>query len=281
MRKSAPFCGHTREVPELPEVETIVRGLRPRLVGRRIASAEFLWAHTCVGDPDRTARVLAGQKITAVRRWGKYLVFDLEEAGKASVLTVHLRMTGSFLFGVEPGPWTRVVFTMQDGPALVFNDIRKFGRMEWGSELPPRLQELGPEPLEIEPAEFHERLRRRSARVKAVLLDQEFLRGLGNIYCDEALFRAGIHPKAVTTRIGRVRSDRLHAAIQQVLEEAIAQGGSTVFNYMNSEGSQGYFQLYTAVYGKTGEPCKTCGRAISRSIVAGRSTHFCGNCQRA
>ena len=281
MRKLVFFSSHTGKMPELPEVETIVRGLRPRLTGQRIASAEFLWARTCVGNPDMTARTLAGQKITAVRRWGKYLVFDLEKEGTASVLVVHLRMTGNFLFGAEPGPWTRVIFTLRDGPALIFNDIRKFGRMEWGAVLPARLQELGPEPLEIGPAEFYSRLRIRSARIKAVLLDQEFLRGLGNIYCDEALFRARIHPKAATTRIGRLRADRLHAAIQQVLGEAIAQGGSTVANYVNSEGTQGYFQLYTAVYGKTGQPCKACGRPVRKSIVAGRSTHFCPHCQRS
>jgi formamidopyrimidine-DNA glycosylase len=268
-------------MPELPEVETIVRGLRSRLAGQRIASVEFLWARTCVGNPDSTARTLAGQKITGVRRWGKYLVFDLEKDKKSSVLVTHLRMTGAFLFGAEPGPWTRAIFTLRDGPALIFNDIRKFGRMEWSAALPARLEELGPEPLEIGPAEFHSRLRQRSARVKAVLLDQEFLRGLGNIYCDEALFRAGIHPKALTARIGRTRADRLHAAIQEVLGEAIAQGGSTVSNYMNSEGAQGYFQLYTAVYGKTGQPCKACGRPVSKLIVAGRSTHFCASCQRA
>jgi formamidopyrimidine-DNA glycosylase len=268
-------------MPELPEVETIVRGLRPRLAGHQIASAEFLWSRTCVGDPDATARMLAGQKITGVRRWGKYLVFDLEREGKASVLVIHLRMTGNFLFGAEPGPWTRVIFSLRDGPTLIFNDIRKFGRIEWGAVLPARLQELGPEPLEIGPAEFYSRLRSRSARIKAVLLDQEFLRGLGNIYCDEALFRARIHPTAATARIGRTRADRLHASMQQVLEEAIAQGGSTVANYVNSEGTKGYFQLYTAVYGKTGQPCKVCGGEIRKSIVAGRSTHFCPHCQRA
>ncbi len=268
-------------MPELPEVETIVRGLRPRLCGQRITSAEFLWARTCVGDPDATARRLADQRITGVRRWGKYLIFDLEKAATASVLVIHLRMTGAFLFGAEPGPWTRVIFTLQDGPALIFNDIRKFGRIEWGAVLPARLEELGPEPLEIGPSEFYSRLRSRSARIKAVLLDQEFLRGLGNIYCDEALFRARIHPKTATTRIGRSRAERLHAAIKEVLEEAIAQGGSTVVNYMNSEGTQGYFQLYTAVYGKTGQPCKACSRPVSKSIVAGRSTHFCAHCQRA
>ncbi|MDA1235718.1 MAG: bifunctional DNA-formamidopyrimidine glycosylase/DNA-(apurinic or apyrimidinic site) lyase [Acidobacteria bacterium] len=267
-------------MPELPEVETIVQGLRPRLTGQRIASAEFLWARTCVGNPDTTARTLAGQEITAVRRWGKYLVFDLQKESTASVLVIHLRMTGNLLFGAEPGPWTRVIFTLRDGPVLIFNDIRKFGRMEWGAVLPARLQELGPEPLEIGPAEFYSRLRSRSARIKAVLLDQEFLRGLGNIYCDEALFRARIHPKATTTRIGRLRAERLHAAIQQVLREAITQGGSTVVNYVNSEGTQGYFQLYTAVYGKTGQPCKACGRPIRKSIVAGRSTHCCPHCQR-
>ena len=267
-------------MPELPEVETIVRGLRPRLAGQRIASVEFLWARTCVGNADATARTLAGQKITGVRRWGKYLVFDLEKEGTESVLVIHLRMTGNFLFGADPGPWTRVIFNLRDGPALIFNDIRKFGRIEWGPVLPARLQQLGPEPLEIGAEEFYSRLRGRSAGIKAVMLNQEFLKGLGNIYCDEALFRARIHPRAVTTRIGRVRAVRLHAAIQEILKEAIAQGGSTVVNYVNSEGSQGYFQLYTAVYGKTGQPCKACGRPVRKSIVAGRSTHFCPHCQR-
>ncbi len=275
-------CGtrHTESMPELPEVETIVRGLRPSVTGERIRTAEFQWARTCVGDPDYVCGELSGQVVTGIRRWGKYLVFDLEKAGAASVMVVHLRMTGNLLLSAEPGPWTRATFVFSSGKSLIFNDIRKFGRIEWARDLPTRLLELGPEPLEIGIDEFVARLRRRSAQVKAVMLNQEFVRGLGNIYCDEALFRAGIHPRASTARLGRTRATRLHAAIQEVLIEAIEQGGSTIANFVNSEGAQGYFQLRTAVYGKTGEACKVCSRPIRKIIVASRSTHYCSRCQR-
>ena len=267
-------------MPELPEVETIIRGLRPHVEGRRIGNVEFRWARTCAGDPDSTVKQLRGQTIAKLERYGKYIVFGLEKAGKTSVLVVHLRMTGNFLVDTEPGPWTRAILTLESGPTLVFNDIRKFGRWTWARELPPRLRELGPEPLEIGREEFVKRLRARSSQVKAVLLNQEFLRGLGNIYADEALFRSKIHPKANTARIGPTRATRLHIAVQEVLRDAIAQGGSTVMNYVNSEGTQGYFQLHTFVYGKTGQPCKVCGSPIAKTIVASRSTHFCSKCQR-
>ncbi|MEZ5393507.1 MAG: DNA-formamidopyrimidine glycosylase family protein [Bryobacterales bacterium] len=141
-------------MPELPEVETIVRGLRPRVVGRTIENAEFRWARTCTGDADTTIGNLRGQHITGLRRWGKYIVFDLERGGKTSVLVVHLRMTGNFLVNGEPGPWTRAILTL-DGLTLIFHDIRKFGRFEWAPDIPPRLRELGPEPLEIPPRRVH------------------------------------------------------------------------------------------------------------------------------
>lgn len=267
-------------MPELPEVETIIRGLRSRVVGRRIENAEFRWARTCVGDPDRTITGLRGQKIEGLRRWGKYILFDLRRKGASSVLVVHLRMTGNLLVNAEPGPWTRAMLALSGGVSLVFHDIRKFGRFEWAPEIPPRLLELGPEPLEIPFEEFYRRWRARSTGAKALLLNQEFLRGLGNIYCDEALFRAGIHPKALSSKVGPKRARRLHEEIQAVLREAIAQGGTTVSNYVDSEGSQGYFQLSTEVYGKTGEACRKCGSTIRRAVVAGRSTHFCAKCQR-
>ncbi len=267
-------------MPELPEVETIVRGLDRRVKGRRIESVEFLWGKTCVGDPDATAAALAGQRIVGVRRWGKYILFDLRKDGERSVLVVHLRMTGNFLFEDEPGPWTRVIAHLDRGLTMVFHDIRKFGRWQHSKGLPPRLAELGPEPLEIPLDEFTARLRRRKAQAKAVLLDQEFLRGLGNIYCDEALFRARIHPKTNTGTIGPARAARLHQAIQAVLEDAIEQGGTTLRDYVDSDGEKGYFQLRTLVYGKTGEPCKVCESPIRRAIIAGRSTHYCSICQR-
>ena len=266
-------------MPELPEVETIVRGLRRRVVGRKIENAEFRWSRTCVGDADKTVRNLRGQRILGLRRWGKYIVFDLERNGKASVLVVHLRMTGNFLINGEPGPWTRAVLTL-DGLTLVFHDIRKFGRFEWAEEIPPRLRELGPEPLEVSLNEFTQSLRSRSTQAKALLLNQEFLRGLGNIYCDEALFRSRIHPKTNTRKIGPIRAARLHKAIRDVLHAAIEAGGTTVMNYVNSDGVEGYFQLNTFVYGKTGEPCKVCETPIRRIVLASRSTHFCPKCQR-
>lgn len=272
--------GDTGAVPELPEVETIVRGLRTSLTGQRIRAVEFLWERTCVGNIDYVTGMLSGQEITAVRRWGKYLVFELRRAGTASVMVIHLRMTGNLRVASAPGPWSRAVFALENGDSLVFNDIRKFGRIEWSETLPARLLELGPEPLEIEADEFVERFRARASQAKAILLNQEFVRGLGNIYCDEALFRAGIHPQAKASTLSKPRAKRLHTAVQEVLRDAIDQGGSTIANFVNSEGSQGYFQLSTAVYGKTGESCKKCGAPIKKIFVASRSTHFCSKCQR-
>jgi len=267
-------------MPELPEVETIVRGLSRHVAGRRIDSVEFLWPGLVVGDAPETVKQLRGQRIVALRRHGKYIVFELERRRRKSCLVVHLRMTGNFIVGGDPGPHTRAILSLEGGPVLVYHDIRKFGRWQWSSGLPARLAELGPEPLDLPQENFVTRLRLRRGMIKGLLLNQEFLRGLGNIYADEALFRARIHPKTNSIRIGRTRAVRLHQAVQQVLSDAIAQGGTTINNYVNSEGAQGYFQLKTAVYGKTGEPCRSCGTAIRRTIVASRSTHFCPKCQR-
>jgi len=267
-------------MPELPEVETIVRGLSRHVLNRRIQNVEFLWPGLVVGDSEEATEGLRGQRITALRRHGKYIVFDLLRRRRKSCLVVHLRMTGNFIVGGESGPHTRAILHLEGGPALVFHDIRKFGRWQWSEELPARLSDLGPEPLEISQEDFVVRLRARRGMAKASLLNQEFLRGLGNIYADEALFRARIHPRANTAKISKARAMGLHAAIRAVLSEAIAQGGSTISNYVNSEGSQGYFQLSTAVYGKTGEPCTSCAAPIKRITVASRSTHFCPRCQR-
>ena len=267
-------------MPELPEVETIIRGLRRHVVGRRIAGVEFPWPGLVVGDAEKTARRLQGRVIRGIRRHGKYIVIDLEGGRRGLCLVVHLRMTGNFIVNGEPGPYTRAVLDLEGGPTLVYHDIRKFGRWQLSDGLPVRLAELGPEPLEISEPDFRALLGARRGMLKALLLNQEFLRGLGNIYADEALFRARIHPKTNSLKIGPKRAGRLHAAIREVLLDAIAAGGSTVSNYVNSEGSQGYFQLQTRVYGKTGEPCRVCGTSIRRTIVASRSTHFCPKCQR-
>lgn len=267
-------------MPELPEVETIRRTLAPAVQGRTIEAVVFHWPRTCVGDPRDAEGALRGQRIERLDRHGKYLLFRLRKEGRGSFLAVHLRMTGNILLGGASGPYTRAEMFLDGGTRLVYHDIRKFGRWEWSEELPQRLAELGPEPLEIDRDEFRARLARRAAMLKALLLNQEFLRGLGNIYADEALFRARLHPRRAASSVGPRKAGDLHRAIQEVLREAIAAGGTTISNYVDSNGSSGYFQLQTHVYGKTGDPCARCGTAVRRILVSQRSTHFCPRCQR-
>ncbi len=254
-------------MPELPEVETIVRDLAPLAAGRMLVSVEVV-APLVVRTP---IDGVAGQRILAVRRHGKFVVLDCERGP----LSIHLGMTGKLLFDGARTPYTRVVFHL-DGAELLYDDIRQFGRIEWA---PARLEKLGPDPLAISAAEFVERLRGRG-RIKPVLLNQAFLRGLGNIYVDEALFRAGIHPKAIAARVNRARASRLHEAIQDVLKQAIEQRGSSISDYVDASGNRGGFQRMHLVYGKEGEPCAHCGAAIKRIVVTQRGTHFCPRCQR-
>lgn len=267
-------------MPELPEVETVKRTLAPSVEGLRIESVVFHWPRTCVGDSDQTAARLAGQLIERIDRHGKYLVFRLSKGGRGSVLVVHLRMTGNLLLDVEPGSHTRAEMFLEGGRRLVFHDTRKFGKWQWSTEMPKRLDALGPEPLEIEPDAFAERLAKRSMRLKSLLLDQEFLRGLGNIYADEALFRARLHPERSGSSVSRRKALDLHAAIQAVLEESIALGGTTITNFVNGKGVRGHFQLRVQVYRKTGEPCPNCTTPLRRILVGQRSTHYCPRCQR-
>lgn len=259
-------------MPELPEVETIVRGLAPRLAGRRIESIEVGQPRVLIND----IRPAAGSTIRRVRRWGKHIVADL---GRGH-LVIHLGMTGQLLFDAPPGPHTHARFHLGRGHTLVYNDIRQFGRLEFSERLPQRLEQLGPDPLELSEAEFVRRLRSRRAMAKALLLDQRFLRGLGNIYADEALYRAGIHPRAIAARLRPPRAAALYGAIQQVLRDAIEHRGSSVSDYVASDGRRGSFQLRHQVYRRTGLPCANCGTAIRRILVAARGTHFCPRCQR-
>ena len=267
-------------MPELPEVETIVRGLSHNLLNRRILSAVFSFPGLVVGDPLETAERLSGQKIVALLRHGKYIVIGLERRRRSSYLVIHLRMTGNLIVNGKPGPHTRAILQFQDGSTLIYHDIRKFGRWQLSDILPERLRQLGPEPLEISLEEFTTRLQSHRSILKTLLLNQEFLRGLGNIYADEVLFHARIHPRTNSSRIGPKRATRLFRSIHKVLRDAIAEGGTTINNYVNSDGSQGHFQLKAMVYGREGQPCKTCGRRIRRIIVSSRSTHFCPQCQR-
>jgi len=254
-------------MPELPEVETVVRTLAPRLAGRRIVkvitASRKGWTES--------VQALAGRRIRGVSRYGKYIVLALDRG----VGAIHLGMTGRLVAGGTVGPHTRAVLVLDRG-RVVFDDVRQFGSMRWLEHAP---EGLGPDALEIPGEEFVRRLAGRRGRIKALLLNQRFVRGVGNIYADESLFRARIHPLAKAGRLSRRRALRLHEAIVAVLSEAVAKGGSTVSDYVDADGRPGWFQLEHSVYQRTGEPCVVCGAPIRRILVAQRSTHYCPLCQ--
>jgi formamidopyrimidine-DNA glycosylase len=263
-------------VPELPEVETVTRSIAP-LVGRRIVTAEFRCLRVLRGgDPDVMSERLAGRRIAGVKRYGKFIVVSLQGGG---YLTIHLGMTGKLLLGGPPGKHTHAILTLDRG-VLLYDDSRQFGRLLYSEEFPRRIEKLGPEPLEVGFDEFAAGLARRKTRIKALLLNQDFLRGIGNIYADEALFRAGIHPMAMANRVRGERARRLYEAIIAVLSEAIEAGGSSISDYVDAEGRKGFFQFSHRVYQHTGDPCVTCGASIRRILVAQRSSHFCPKCQK-
>ncbi|MFS8523230.1 MAG: bifunctional DNA-formamidopyrimidine glycosylase/DNA-(apurinic or apyrimidinic site) lyase [Limnochordales bacterium] len=291
-------------MPELPEVETVRRQLAAVLPGRRIAGVRVRLARVLQNaSPEELARRTAGRVFGPPGRRGKYLLLPLFRAGGASGsgpgaragaeeagarLIVHLRMTGRLT--VEPAgepetPYTRVAFSLDDGQELRFADVRTFGTIhlvEDGQEGGPAgLAALGPEPLadEFTPEVLAAALAGRRAPVKAVLLDQRRVAGLGNIYADEALFAAGIHPQRPAGGLARAEVERLHEAIRTVLARALAEGGTTFRDYVNGRGQPGGFQAYLQVYGRAGRPCPRCGAAIARLRVAGRGTHVCLTCQ--
>src|SRR5215469_6839886 len=207
-------------MPELPEVETVVRTVAPRLTGRRIVAAKFSSRFVTPGNRTERAARLAGRRVEHVRRRGKFIVIGLDQG----TLAVHLGMTGRLLVSGQPGEHTYGVFTLDEGQIL-YDDPRQFGKIEWSAGPPKRVARLGPEPLDIGLEEFRKKLRRK-ARIKPLLLNQSFLAGLGNIYVDESLFRAGIHPLASASRLSAPRVASLHQAIRETLSEAIALGGS-------------------------------------------------------
>lgn len=258
-------------MPELPEVETVVRTVAPHLAGRVIHSAEFTSRFVTPGNRRSLAERLSGRRIESVRRRGKFILVTLDQG----MFTIHLGMTGRLLISGERGEHTYGVFTLEDC-MLFYDDPRQFGKIEWN---PARVAKLGPEPLEISIDEFRVRLRRK-ARIKPLLLNQSFLAGLGNIYVDESLFAAGIHPLASASRISAARAAKLHQAIREILGAAIAAGGSSISDYVDAEGRRGWFQVSHKVYGREGEPCVTCGTPIRRIVVGQRGTHFCPKCQK-
>jgi formamidopyrimidine-DNA glycosylase len=262
-------------MPELPEVETVVRTLRPALVGRRILNAEFLQLRVLRGSPHQTTQALAGRRIQSIERHGKFIAIRLDRG----YLVIHLGMTGKLLVNADATKWTHAIFTLDHG-ILHYDDQRQFGRIEYGDQLPDRVAALGPEPLEITLADFTARLRARRSPIKAVLLNQAVVRGVGNIYTDETLFRAGVHPRRAAASLGRARIERVWSAMREVLAEAIESRGSSVSNYVDADGRKGSFQLAHRVYRRTGKPCMKCGAEIKRILVAQRGTHFCPKCQR-
>ncbi|HXU22347.1 MAG TPA: bifunctional DNA-formamidopyrimidine glycosylase/DNA-(apurinic or apyrimidinic site) lyase [Verrucomicrobiae bacterium] len=273
-------------MPELPEVETVARGLRAVLPGRRILSVR-LGKTDFIEDPAALEQCLPGCRITAVRRHGKFLVLDLDpgrtDDGRPSLL-IHLGMTGQLV--VRPSeapamPHTHVFLALDDGRELRYTDIRRFGRMRivQDGEHESTLGELGLDPLEATEKEFSAKLRGRRARIKALLLDQHVLRGMGNIYTDESLWRAHIHPARLGSTLKLAELRNLYRAVRAVLLEAIRLRGSSVSDYVDSDGQRGEFQLRHRVYQRTGKKCFRCGTKIRRAIVAGRGTHFCPRCQ--
>ncbi|MGC2503151.1 MAG: DNA-formamidopyrimidine glycosylase [Silvibacterium sp.] len=274
-------------MPELPEVETVANGVNGRVRGERIAS---VWLSR-YKEPFKTSRAemaeaLSGQRIERVYREGKHIVFDLSGLGGSRDLQwiVHLGMTGRLLVSSAEVPLpahTHAVLSLSGGRELRFVDARRFGRLALhrvsggaGFRGP------GSEPLSISGEDFVALFRGRKLPIKAALLNQTLLHGVGNIYADESLFRAGIRPQREAGRLSRVRLMRLHGALQEILRKAIQLGGSSVSDYVDADGVAGFFQLEHRVYMRTGQPCVACGRPIRRIVLAGRGTHFCWHCQR-
>ena len=275
-------------MPELPEVETTVRLLRPHLEGRAIAGAEVFWPRT-IGKQRAAdfARAVVGARVVRLRRRAKYIVADLEREGSgAGALLVHLRMTGRLY--VEPAraprdKFVKLELALEKGKVLRFLDVRKFGRFLFVEDAASELAELGPEPLEPEfqVQWLEQQLAARKRRIKPLLLDQSFLAGMGNIYTDECLHEAGIHPLARSDRIDAARVKRLHAAIRSTLNAAIEREGSSFDTfYRTPEGQPGSYQEQFRVYGRDGKPCRECGGIVSRVVVGQRGTHFCRRCQK-
>jgi formamidopyrimidine-DNA glycosylase len=265
-------------MPELPEVETVVRTLAPHLIGRTIARAEFRSKFVTPGDRAALAERFVQRRIEAIERRGKFIWIRLDSGS----LVVHLGMTGRLLFNSVEGPYTHGLFELDGDSLLVYDDIRQFGRIEWSQhgEIPERIAALGPEPLRISADEFISRLRARSTKVKPLLLDQSFLAGMGNIYVDEALFRAKIHPITPAKRISKSKAAGLHRAIVEVLRVAIEHRGSSISDYVDADGQRGGFQSMHQAYGREGKPCVRCETMIRRIVVAQRGTHYCPACQK-
>jgi formamidopyrimidine-DNA glycosylase len=282
-------------MPELPEVETIARGVDARVRGDRIVEAWFgLHREPFKNSATRQAKGLVERTIESVHRTGKHIVLELgrqsdkrERSGAGEIAAqwiVHLGMTGRLLVTTPDAPvanHTHARLRLESGRELRFVDPRRFGRLEF-RDLAKGNEFGGPgaEPLTISGEEFAELFRGRKLAIKAALLNQTLLAGVGNIYADESLFRAGIRPRRRAGKLTRQELERLRKGLKDVLEHAIRLGGSSVSDYVDADGVKGFFQLEHNVYQRTGEPCRNCGSEIKRIVVAGRSTHYCARCQQ-
>src|SRR5436190_1133472 len=275
-------------MPELPEVETVRRGLALCMTGRQIVRAELRRPDLRRPFPPMLATRLEGARIGALSRRGKYILVELDATG---LLLLHLGMSGRITAAgpeLPPEKHDHVILTLDDGTVVRFNDPRRFGTIDYlergAAGIHPLLAGMGPEPLE---AGFHgayldRALAGKLTPIKAALLDQRIVAGLGNIYVCEALYRAGLSPRRLAASIGRRRADRLATGIKSVLTEAIAAGGSSVRDYVQADGELGYFQHHWAVYGREGEPCPgcNCAEGVRRIAQSGRSTFYCAKRQR-
>jgi formamidopyrimidine-DNA glycosylase len=280
-------------VPELPEVETIARGVDARVRGARIVAAWFShYPQPMKTPPAEQERALAGCWFVTAHRVGKHLVCDLAQrqpnAATPNPVTfqwiVHLGMTGRLLVTHAETPvaaHTHARLTLADGREVRFVDARRFGRLELLDlrQVAP-FSGPGSEPLTISREDFARLFRARRTSIKAALLDQSLLQGVGNIYADESLFRAGIRPHKIAARLTHSRLEQLRLALREVLVQAIELGGSSVSDYVDANGVKGFFQLEHRVYARGGQPCRVCGESIRRINLAGRGTHFCPCCQR-
>ncbi|MFT4415135.1 DNA-formamidopyrimidine glycosylase [Fredinandcohnia humi] len=274
-------------MPELPEVETVRRTLQKLVNGKTIERVTVIWPKM-VKKPEEVEQfsdALRGQTIHDVDRRGKFLKIILDDY----VLVSHLRMEGRYGLYDKNEPYdkhTHVLFTFTDGTELRYRDVRKFGTMhlfkkgEEETVLP--LSQLGPEPFseEFTLSYLESQLAKTNRKIKVALLDQTKVVGLGNIYVDEALFRAGIYPERAANSLTKKELKRLHGEIIQTLQEAVDKGGSTIRSYVNTQGEIGMFQLELFVYGQNGLACKKCGAEIQKTVVGGRGTHYCPKCQK-
>jgi formamidopyrimidine-DNA glycosylase len=274
-------------MPELPEVETVARGLRRAILGRRIISVS-LGKTDFIDDPVALEQHLPGRQIEAVERYGKFMLLRLSAAANGHAepasLLVHLGMTGQIApipAGQPRGKHTHVSLLLDDGRELRYTDARRFGRMAYLTETPlaEELAGFGADPLEVGSEEFRSRIQGRRARIKALLLDQTVLRGVGNIYADESLWRARIHPARLGAQLSKREAGTLCRVLKEILKKAIVMRGSSISDFLDAEGEPGDYQRRHRAYGREGQGCFRCKTAIRRGMVAGRSSYFCPKCQ--